>query len=51
MRNPKGMHSRVAKQVAGIIKGYGVEATVEFNGEQAGGDSIMELLSLAITHG
>jgi len=51
MNNPKGMHSRVAKQVAGIIRGYNVEATVDFNGQKASGESILELLSLAITYG
>lgn len=49
--NTKGIHGRVATRLAEICLSSGTEITLEFNGQQADCSSILDVLSLAVTHG
>lgn len=49
--NTKGIHGRVATRLAEICLSSGAEITLDFNGQQADCSSILDVLSLAVTHG
>lgn len=50
INNPKGIHGRVAGEIARIAEGFDADIVILHNGETANGDSILEVLSLGIPH-
>ena len=51
IRSHNGVHCRVAKQVAIVARSFSAEVRLLSKGVEADGDSILEILSLAMASG
>jgi len=49
--NKLGLHARAAAKLVGVANGYGAEVTLEKQGQQINGKSIMGVMMLAASKG
>jgi len=51
VKNPKGIHCRVATRLADIVAGHSVEIKISGSNESVDCSSILDVLGLALVHG